>query len=372
MTWKTAEICRSEIGGQTVIFTEETQKLAALNEAAIILWERLEAGLPIDGLIGDGTHQRAVSSLLSAWARNGFIRSAEAFAEETGSSAVPAHRIIEIGLARVGLSFEAGLAASLWRHFAHFESPRRKPEVELRVQPDDPWLTDATRVRRTQARVRLSRQGRILQSCAQDEVLPALRGQLVTEVLDHGAYALALHAAGLVCDGQLALITGPPGSGKSTLTMGLLGAGFGCYAADDLVLLDGDGVARGIPLWPGLKEGAWALLAGLRPDLAARPTHRRPDGRTVRYLPPRAPISAARHPVGWVIVLSDEHRDSGLTPIEPLRAFEALLAGAFTPDDRLSNEGFRALARLVQDARCFSISRLPLVEAIAAVIRVCR
>jgi hypothetical protein len=377
LIWKTADVCRSEIGGRTVIFSEDAQKLIALNEAAAIIWQGLEAGFPCDKLADDIDRQAAVSRLLANWARNGFIRRSVAAPARKAPSrpdALPQERDFEIGLARIRLCLGTDVpGAMLWPYFTHFETSRREAQVTLKIHLDTPPSRNTFGVSENpsdaQTIFRFSRGNRILVACSEDKIVPILKNQLTTEVLDHGAYALALHAAALVIDGRLLVITGPPGAGKSILAVGLLRTGLG-FAADDLVLLDGDGAARGVPFWPALKEPSWTLLEHFRPDMDIYPVHHRPDGKAVRYLPPDRAISRSRHPVGWIISLSED--GCGLAPLDPLRTFEVLLSGAFLPGNQLSKEGFRALALLVQGAHCFSLGRLPIAEAVSTIQRACQ
>ncbi|TGR91723.1 aldolase, partial [bacterium M00.F.Ca.ET.191.01.1.1] len=73
-------------------------------------------------------------------------------------------------------------------------------------------------------RVHLFRNGDWVLSCSPDELPVMLKGQLLTEVLDHGAYELAVHAAALVRNKRMVLVCGNPGAGKTTLTMALVHA----------------------------------------------------------------------------------------------------------------------------------------------------
>ncbi len=388
MTWRTTRVRKAEIERQTVLFSEEAQTLVALNDGATELWRRLEAGLPLHGS-GEPGADGAVAEVLAMWARAGLIRGSEEAATEAATEAehVPTpdrpvgpmvSRSFVIGSVAVRLTVCPALSGQVWPYLVQFPSSRRDPQVVLSVRErgESPGAAGV----RTQSATSAARRGafvlrrgrRLVRRCAREEVVPAIKLQLLAEVLEHGSQVLALHAAALVVDGCFLLVTGPPGAGKSTLAVALLAAGHG-FAADDVVLLDADGVARGVPLRPGLKEGAWALLEKELCAAGGDTVHRRPDGRAIRYMPLGRRVTSARHPVGCIVVLSDQDgARCGLTPIGRMDALAVLLAGASAPGDRLSEDAFAALVTLVGNARCYALSRRTVTEAVAAVVRACR
>ncbi len=96
---------------------------------------------------------------------------------------------------------------------------------------------------------------------------------------------VVLHAAGVALDGAGAIISGPSGAGKTTLTAALVRAGFG-YLTDEALAIDpGSGLLQPYPKALSIKKGSWELLPDLRPppsDLSPRvwhvaPTDIRPD-----------------------------------------------------------------------------------------------
>jgi hypothetical protein len=259
----------------------------------------------------------------------------------------------------------------VWRQFSQFRDSARPPQVNLAVlacaqaavQRDDA-------PRAAPEAFEFIRNDRAVRRCTREEVVPLLKAEITQDILEHAPYVVALHAAALVIDGRLLILAGPSGSGKSCLSTALAASGSG-FAADDLVLLDDDGVARGVPLWSGLKSQSWGLVRPFRPDIDTCRTHRRPDGREVRYLAPRHGTTGARLPVGWVVALSAE-KGTGPRPVAPVEVLEALISEAYSPGDRLTAEGFGAVARLLDGARCFRLGRLPLPDAVAAIREICR
>ncbi|TGV74468.1 aldolase, partial [Mesorhizobium sp. M00.F.Ca.ET.158.01.1.1] len=76
-------------------------------------------------------------------------------------------------------------------------------------------------------RVHLLRDGKWILSCSLDELPVMLKGQLLTEVLDYGAYELALHAAALLRNERIDLLCRNPAEGKTPLPLALLHAAIG-------------------------------------------------------------------------------------------------------------------------------------------------
>ena len=291
MRWAPIAVCQSEIGGSTVLFSEEHQRLVALNATAAELWQRLEAGFDLLDESAPAAVREASEKALALWAEAGLIRDGRRARERKGTRPVqpaPNGRLFEIGLVSVRLELCDGLPVEdIWSQFAQFRDTSRKPQVTLSFRPAErSQKARAGQPDGSPAQVfDFLLGGRLVSRCAPEETLPLLKAALTEVILEHSPYVLALHAAAVVIRDRLLIVTGPSGRGKSTLCAALVASGFG-FAADDLVLLDGDGVARGIPMAPGLKETAWNLLRDVRPDLDSRPIYRRPDGRAVRFLTP--------------------------------------------------------------------------------------
>jgi hypothetical protein len=182
-----------------------------------------------------------------------------------------------------------------------------------------------------------------------DQTAPVLKGMLTDLLFARGGTTLALHCAMLLRGDQALLLTGPPGAGKTTLTLNLLARGFE-YAADDITLLMNDGRARGVSFSPAIKSGARTLVKGL-PFQFEGPAHRRLDRRSVRYatnlkLAGQRPIR-----VKWIARL----QRSGTGPAEWKAAdltstLKALINGAHTFDRKLSNSQIRVLISMISRA----------------------
>jgi DNA polymerase III delta prime subunit len=180
-----------------------------------------------------------------------------------------------------------------------------------------------------------------------EEAAPVLKGMLTDSLFAHGGSTLALHCAMLMRGGHALLLAGPPGAGKTTLTVNLLARGFE-YAADDITLLMRDGRVRGVSFAPAIKSGAQALVKDLPLHLERTPVHKRLDGRRVRYasnlkLTRKTPVR-----VKWIANLQrsaaakTEWKPAGLTG-----TLKELIKGAHTSDQRLNDMQVRVLIEMI-------------------------
>jgi hypothetical protein len=186
------------------------------------------------------------------------------------------------------------------------------------------------------------------------EVAPLLRGELVARAVNATDFALDLHAALLRWGDAALLLPAAPGSGKTMLTEALVRCGFG-FGTDEVTLLDGTLAARALPLALGFKESAWPLVTGLRPELAAAPSHRRADGRLVRYLPLPADAPGPL-PVRWIVF--PRYRPGAPTRLAQLGTVEALrrlLAECLALRRPLDRARFTQLATWIDAIPCHEL-----------------
>ncbi|MFC7399272.1 PqqD family peptide modification chaperone [Chelatococcus sp. GCM10030263] len=351
--------------GPGIVFSETSQKIFELNDTAAFIWCHLEDGHAPDAIVARLVDQGLavpvasdyVSKTIADWHRRGLVL--------RGPTDVPKARpSLRSRLALCGLGIDIHYSSPALKevvapHFAHLTGDGGRPLLSLLVKRGGDGLS-------------ILRNGERILACTVEEIVPAIKAQLTTELLAHGTYDLALHAASLVRNTGLLLLSGAPGAGKSTLTVALSQAGFR-YAGDDVALLNSAGCAFGVPFAPTLKEGAWKLLADRCPSLREAPIFRRYDGKRVRFLQSADLSPGAWLPVRWLVLLRRRsHAGAALEPMERVAAMRALLAGASSPDRRLSKVAFDALAQMMRGAECYCLTYNHLDEAVGLLRDTCR
>ena len=353
------------IKGQNIVFSLSKRALFALNDTAAEIWRALEEGVRPDAIPAridrgrlEGREAKGhVEAALNDWARLGLIRPHAPAARRSS----PEHLSQVIGLPglRVRIIYPAVRGFPALSLFRHLEVGGEAADLTLElVEHGD--------------RIHLFRNADWVQCCPLDALPIMLKGQLLSDVLDRGAYELAIHAAALVKSGRVALLCGNPGAGKTTLTLASVHAGFG-FAADDVTLLDTEGRCVGLPFAAAVKAGSWPLLSEYCPDLDAAPIFRRPDGKRVRFAVPKALALPTGKAVGWVILLRrDRSSNACLQPIDAAGALRGLLTGASAPGRELGTTAFDALTHLIGSAETYCLTYSRLEDAVELIGRTCR
>ena len=198
--------------------------------------------------------------------------------------------------------------------------------------------------------------GEVVEDCEEAiELAPQVKSALCHAAINGHDFDACVHAAVVSWGGRVVLLPAESGSGKSCLALTLAGAGFDCLS-DDMALffLDGPSV-RGVPAGSCVKEDAWDVIGHVHPALSSAPTHRRVDGKTVKYLTIATPDSSSR--TVDFIVFPRFHRDGAgepqLTPLEPIPALARLLGAVLAWRARLTPAILDGLIAWIETTRCY-------------------
>ena len=321
-----------------LLYADGAQEIYAFNTAATHVWCQLEAGASPAAIaaalaatfgFADGEAARHVRDILAQWRGLGLLQGSVVRASEP--SAPPAAET------PAGLPPFAAVPGAESRHYALLG---HRVRVRFGTPAQAEWVHPALAHLAVDAGDADSRIDIVATSGRQliyldeapfavcqghDQLAPIAKGVIWQRALRDADYFLNIHA-GVVSDGHACtLLPAAPGSGKSSLTAALCRAGFS-YFSDEVALLSPSTFeVVPVPLAMCFKREGWDLMAPYYPELAGLKTHRRGDGKAVRYLPPPAdlrPASAAPQPVRRLVF--PRYAAAAETALQPIGKVAAL------------------------------------------------
>lgn len=202
-----------------------------------------------------------------------------------------------------------------------------------------------------------------------DQAYPMLEWGLNWCVSMHAHHYLIIHAAVVEKNGLAAILPAPPGSGKSTLTAGLVLSGWRLLS-DELTLIDRKtGLLHALPRPVSLKNQSIDVIRQFDPGaFINRASHDTAKGTVAHMRPPRDSVLRQHEAVrpGWVIFPKWEaDADTQLTPRSKAQTFMFLAQNAFNYS-HLGADGFRVGTALIEKVACYDFHYSQLKEAVAA------
>ncbi len=183
-------------------------------------------------------------------------------------------------------------------------------------------------------------------------------------------HLLQVHA-GVVSDGEtLTLLPAASGRGKSTLTAGLVHAGYQ-YFSDEAALLEDETFATvPVPFSLCVKAAAWTVLTPIFPVLENLAIHERPDRKLVKYMPPPRealpPALDKSLPVQRIIFPAyEQHAKTALRPLPKAAALARLLGQCLAVPLDLTPERVAALVRWMKAVEVGELVMSSLDEAVS-------
>jgi GTPase SAR1 family protein len=351
------------IGGRQALFSAGSERLYELNVTAALLasmlyegsaFAALTAALECQGFDGEAA-SGTVLELLRQWSAQNLVHAAICTPDAP-----------QFWEQRIHI---AGVDAAI--HYADIEQYRQISPIFAHMSRLISEPATCIKVVEADGVALVSRNGGPAWVIAASQAGPFIRGLLVEDVLAVAPPDIALHTACLAHRNRALLLGGPPGAGKTTLTIALSRSGFD-YVSDDITLLRRDGRVQGVPFAPAVKEGAWPLLRRYRADVATLPVHMRLDDVPVRYPGLTQPPHIAHMNAGWIVHL---RRVAGATPefreLDPVEALVRLMDEAHSTAGAATIEDMRTLIALVERVRCFELTCWDLDAAVEALSVLC-
>jgi hypothetical protein len=375
------------VDDQSVVYSHAAQKLFAFNTAATFIWCALEIDpdpkaaareLAAHAGIDGAEARRRVREALKSWRGLGLIGGGKGLPNRPSrrvrkrrkgapASSLPAYANRRFAIAEtyalLGAAVRVRYASAAQREFvhpilAHLAKARARPTSTIELVADG-------------ERHHVVQNGRVERAdIALDEIGPTVKWLLWEAAINSHRFFLNIHA-GVVCDGASAiLLPAAPGSGKSSLTAALSRAGLD-YFSDEIALLEEpDLTVRPCPLAVCVKSTGWDLMTPLFPELRTLRTHRRGDGKIVRYVPPPPFTLGSRrdrtYPVRRIVfpkyVAGGE---TALTPLSRVDALSRLMEECLAVPVPLTLQRVRRLVRWIRQVECHDLKMASLDEAVA-------
>jgi HprK-related kinase A len=183
----------------------------------------------------------------------------------------------------------------------------------------------------------------------------------------HANHYLMMHAAIIERAGRAAILAAPPGSGKSTLTAGLVNRGWRLLS-DELTLIDPEtGLAVALARPVSLKNESIDVIRNFVPGAVIGPIARDTIKGSVAHLkPPADSVNRVDEPAQprWVIFPKFETgAKAALVPYERSTALIRLADHAFNYS-QYGAAGFDMMVRLIDRCDCYEFTYSHLADAI--------
>lgn len=348
-----------ELDGRAALFCEQKQQIISLEGCAPLIWllliEQQFSSAKVIGELGrvglpTADAQRFIDLCIGQWLDLGIIRLAHDVATSIKLSFGDAKFLISCS--------SKAILDQVSGNFGYLHSGAGTVTYQRRLDF----------IERNGTVYGVSENGLIFQG-ASDLLPTAVKAAISSDLIRLNTPLPVLHAACLIRNGRALIICGPPGAGKTTLSLVLEKAGF-TYAGDDVTRLARNGYVRGIALPRSFKSGAWRLAATLDPAFETTVISQRPDGRKVRFLKP-VQYDERCVPTGMAVFL--ERGNGDLPRIRRLSDTDALgrlVASSHAPDHRMGLSGILSLKKIAATASCVEFAYRNPADAIGAVTEV--
>lgn len=329
-----------------LLFSEIDQRVHRLNLSGAAVASRLQTTATWDQLVAELSEAGVDAKTAEDWVAAVLDQLADAAlleAELSGDSTVARTKTVRIAGVTFGLRFGSNeLFQLISGAYACLETDAADPDHTYSLAEAGDYVL-------------LNKDRGAAQIARRSTVAVRLKTAILEQVLSDHEDAAALHAACVLRNDEAILLLGPPGMGKTTVSLALLRHGFG-FGSDDVTMVAPGVQLRTIPIPAAVKESAWETAEQLGVRLSRLPIHHRPDGQRVRFYPiPEAPLDSSPHIRAIVRLRRNPDSDTALQPIAREEALVTLFEESRSATGRCSTPMMQAFAQLVRQADCFDL-----------------
>ena len=380
------------LDGDTIAFSERTQKLISLNPAAEFIIRELQRGSSQTSIVDRFVRQGAASAETAGeWVRSvreslvlssespavsdmGADDPATAIAQDSAAEIPPyrpftaklekRYRLLDVCyLVRYALRDQMNPVDAVIGHLASDEAFTPTDVIDIRGDRVDGGHIRSQVYRNREPIGEVRR--------------PALLGPFVKSMIWQSAvkrydFLFYLHAGVVGTGERCILFPAAAGSGKSSLTAAMTHRGYRYYS-DEVALVQRQTFhVPPMPLAICVKDSGWEVMSKYFPNIANLFAHRRGDGKLVRYVPP--PEDAASHqpaPVSHIVF--PRYAKDGSTHLKPLRRAEALgrlMGECLALGQRLDRENVARIVNWMAGIDCYSLEFSSLDDAVELIAQV--
>jgi hypothetical protein len=198
---------------------------------------------------------------------------------------------------------------------------------------------------------------------------PIVKTELWQCAVNAHNFLFNIHAGVIGAGETCILLPAAPGSGKSSLTAALTHRGFR-YFSDEVALIEPHSFrVPPVPLALCSKSTGWDVIADFYPELLTVPTHRRTDGKLVRYLPPHAgSVATASAPVSHIVFPQyDAASSTELRVLSRPDALRQVMDECLALRRRLTAQDAQDICRWIQGIDCYTLRFSSVADAADAV-----
>ena len=374
------------IDNELILFNNNSKQLALLNHTASEVWNLHEKEFKLDGIIEQISNSYGISKndiasdvklILDEWLSLGFIGDIENYYELSEED----NLFYPICNSTLELDKLSLLHCKTFKYldssFSFYTSDTEINDIVLQIishmeEVEVSSDTHVISVVKVENKYEVVKSDKVIAICNSLKEIAPIINALILNTGYQEVNSLSVFHAGAVYDGKgLVLLSGSPGSGKSTMVTALMCNGMSVFT-DEVSVLTNEKKIRPAPGCIGLKEGSWDVIKYYLPKIVDLPIHLRQDKKTVKYLQPEFLPNSTQLQYGEPVatIIFPVYSQKCQTKIKKISSAEALVrltkSGYYTKQT-LNTNTVAELIAWVHDVPTYELQINNLEEAVELV-----